>query len=129
MLSMTIQDSGERQQFKTGAVRDIQEGKGDLVSLPPLAILRLSVHYEKGAKKYERFNYLKGIPVSVFLNSALRHIFKYMAGRDEEDHLAAAAFNILGAMQMEETLPEMCDLEIRQGKNTFKYCNAASCLR
>ena len=33
-----IQDSGTRREFKTGAVRDIQEGKGDMVSLPKNAI-------------------------------------------------------------------------------------------
>jgi hypothetical protein len=116
-----IHDSGERQEFDTGAVRDIEDGKGDLVSLPPEALLRISVHYEHGAKKYDRFNYMKGIPVTRFINSALRHILKYLMGCDQEDHLSAAAFNILGAIQMEETLPDMCDMPTREGKNTFKY--------
>lgn len=116
-----IKDSGERTQFNTGAVRDMHEGKGDMLSLPMMALLRLSRHYEEGAKKYGRFNYLKGIPLSSFLDSALRHLAKYIAGWDDEDHLAAAAFNILGALQMEEELPEMCDLEWRQGKKEFHY--------
>lgn len=116
-----IKDSGERTQFNTGAVRDMHTGKGDMLSLPMMALLRLSKLYEEGAKKYGRFNYLKGIPLSSFLDSALRHLAKYIAGWDDEDHLAAAAFNILGALQMEEEFPEMCDLEWRQGKNTFHY--------
>lgn len=116
-----IKDSGERTQFNTGAVRDMHEGKGDMLSLPMMALLRLSKLYEEGAKKYGRFNYLKGIPLSSFLDSALRHLAKYVAGWDDEDHLAAAAFNILGALQMEEEFPEMCDLEWRQGKKTFHY--------
>lgn len=116
-----IKDSGERTEFSTGAVRDMHEGKGDMLSLPMAALLRLSLLYEEGAKKYGRFNYLKGIPLSSFLDSAERHLAKYIAGWDDEDHLAAAAFNILGALQMEETLPAMCDLKSREGKNQFHY--------
>lgn len=116
-----IKDSGERTSFNTGAVRDMHEGKGDMLSLPMMALLRLSRHYEEGAKKYGRFNYLKGIPLSSFLDSTLRHLAKYIAGWDDEDHLAAAAFNILGALQMEEECPEMCDLEWRKGKKEFHY--------
>lgn len=41
---MEIKDSGERTEFGTGAVRDMHEGKGDMVSLPNAAILRLSKH-------------------------------------------------------------------------------------
>ena len=116
-----IKDSGERTVFPTGGVRDMHEGKGDMVSLPNSAILRLSKHYENGAKKYGRWNYTKGIPVSSFLDSALRHIFKYLDGRDDEDHLSAAAFNILGAMEMEAKHKELVDLPNREGKKTFDY--------
>jgi hypothetical protein len=116
-----IQDSGTRREFETGAVRDMSEGKGLPVCFPPDALLRLSKHYENGAKKYGKFNYMKGLPVSSFIDSALRHLLKYMTGCDNEDHLSAAAFNILGAMQMEEVKPEMQDLESRRDKSVFKY--------
>lgn len=118
---MAIKDSGERREFSTGAKRDMAEGKGDMVSLPNAAILRLSKHYEAGALKYGRWNYTKGILVSSFLDSALRHIFKYLDGWDDEDHLSAAAFNILGAMEMEENHIELQDIPSRQQKNTFPY--------
>jgi hypothetical protein len=116
-----IKDSGQRRQFNTGAVRDMQEGKGDMVSLPNEAILRLSRHYENGAKKYGRWNYTKGIPVSSFMDSALRHIFKYLDGQDDEDHLSAAAFNILGAMEMEAKHKELIDIPNRKDKKVFNY--------
>ena len=116
-----IKDSGERTEFNTGAVRDMHKGKGDMLSLPMAALLRLSLLYEEGAEKYGRFNYLKGIPLSSFLDSAERHLAKYIAGWDDEDHLAAAAFNILGALQMEEEHPEMCDLKSRENKKQFHY--------
>ena len=116
-----ILDSGERTVFSTGGVRDMHEGKGDMASIPWESILRLSKHYENGAKKYQRWNFRKGIPVSSFIDSACRHLAKYQCGMDDEDHLAAAAFNVLGAMLMENTMPEMQDLPLRNGKKTFDY--------
>lgn len=120
-MERTIKDSGDRTTFSTGAVRDMHEGKGDMASLPWEAVLRLSKHYEAGAIKYKRWNYRLGIPVSSFIDSACRHLAKYQCGCDDEDHLAAAAFNILGAMLMENTMPEMIDLPMREGKKTYGY--------
>ena len=116
-----IKDSGERTEFESGAVRDMHNGKGDMASLPWEAVLRLSKHYEAGTIKYKRWNYRLGIPVSSFIDSACRHLAKYQCGCDDEDHLAAAAFNILGAMLMENTMPEMVDLPMREGKKTYGY--------
>ena len=117
----TIKDSGERTEFETGAVRDMVKGKGLMVVMPFEALLRLSRHYEAGAEKYGRWNYDKGIPVSSLADSALRHLTKYLAGCDDEDHLSACAFNVLGAMQMENTKPELMDIPKREGKKTFNY--------
>lgn len=118
---MELKDSGERREFDTGAVRDMAEGKGDMASIPWESILRLSKQYEAGAKKYERWNFRKGIPVSSFLDSAMRHLAKYQSGADDEDHLSAACFNILGAMLMENTNPDMQDLPLRKDKKTYGY--------
>ena len=118
---MELKDSGTRREFESGAVRDMAEGKGDMVALPNAAILRLSKHYETGAIKYGRWNYTKGIPVSSFLDSALRHLFKYLDGWDDEDHLSAAAFNVLGAMEMEAHHKELIDLPNREGRKCFDY--------
>ena len=116
-----IKSSGEMTVFSSGAVRDKHDGKGDMASLPWEAVLRLSKHYEAGTIKYKRWNYRLGIPVSSFIDSACRHLAKYQCGCDDEDHLAAAAFNILGAMLMENTMPEMVDLPMREGKKTYGY--------
>ena len=117
-----LEDTGVRIDFGEGkAIREPTIGKGDMYSLPPAALLRLSKHYELGALKYSRKNYMKGILVSHFMDSALRHIWKYLDGNDTEDHLSAAAFNILGAMQMELRNPDMQDIEERKGKNIFQY--------
>ena len=116
-----IKDSGERTKFPSGSVRDMHEGKGDMASIPWESVLRLSQHYEAGAKKYKRWNFRQGIPISSFIDSACRHLAKYQCGMDDEDHLAAAAFNVLGAMLMENTMTYMQDLPLRQGKKTFNY--------
>ena len=108
-----IKDSGDRTQFETGAVRDMHEGKGRCDLLPPLALLRVARHFEAGATKYGDRNWEKGIPMHSFLDSGIRHLLKYMNGQDDEDHLAAAAWNILCALETEEKRPEMQDIPAR----------------
>lgn len=121
MMYRGLQDSGNRREFDTGAVRDMQEGKGRCDLLPALALLRLARHYEAGANKYSARNWEKGIPISVMLDSGLRHLFKYLDGQNDEDHLAAAAWNILGAMWMEEKKPELQDIPSRLKEGDTLY--------
>lgn len=79
----------------------------------PRATLRLARHYEAGAKKYGAHNWTKGLPVSVFIDSGIRHLLKYLAEQKDEDHLVATAWNVLGAMWMEENKPELQDIPTR----------------
>ena len=110
----TIKDSGTRREFESGAVRDVQEGKGRLDLLPACAILRVARHFEAGAKKYSDRNWEKGIPVHSFIDSALRHLMKYLDGQNDEDHLCAAAWNLLCAMWTEEKRPDLQDIPARR---------------
>lgn len=110
----SIKDSGTRREFESGAVRDVQEGKGRLDLLPACAILRVARHFEAGAKKYSDRNWEKGIPVHSFIDSALRHLMKYLDGQNDEDHLCAAAWNLLCAMWTEEKHPELQDIPARR---------------
>lgn len=114
-----IKDSGDRTQFDSGAVRDMHEGKGRCDLLPMCALLRLARHYENGCKKYGDRNWEKGIPAHSFADSALRHMLKYMDGMDDEDHLIAAVWNLLGLAWTEEKHPEMMDIPARAGKADF----------
>lgn len=98
----SVKDSGARQAFETGSVRDTREGKGRYDLLPPYSIFRIARHYENGSKKYGDRNWEKGQPVTRFWDSAVRHLFKYMEGSRDEDHLAAAAWNIIGIIHIEE---------------------------
>ena len=96
-----VKDSGQRQEFTTGAQRDTQEGKGRFDLLPVHAITRLAQHFENGAKKYNDNNWRKGIPLNRYLDSACRHLFKFMDGERDEDHAIAAAWNILCLIETE----------------------------
>lgn len=101
-----VKDSGVRQEFSTGARRDTAVGKGRYDLLPTRAIRRLAKHYENGAVKYGDNNWLKGIPLKRMMDSAMRHIFKALEGQSDEDHLTAAAWNILGIIELQERIEE-----------------------
>jgi hypothetical protein len=100
----SVKDSGNRRQFATGAVRDVQTGKGRQDLIPAIPLDRIAKHYENGAAKYGDDNWMKGIPLKSFLDSALRHLHKWEMGMYDEDHLAAAIFNIMGLIHTEEMI-------------------------
>jgi len=94
-----IKDSGTRAKFDTGAQRDLSSGKGRFDLLPVKAIRALAIHYEKGCLKYGPRNWEKGIPISRFIDSAMRHLFQFLDGMDDENHLVSAFWNIASAYE------------------------------
>lgn len=97
-----MKDSGERQSFDTGAVRDTSTGKPrpDLIS--PFFMERLGMWLGKGAEKYDPWNWAKGIDQARCFESLTRHIMSYQQGKTDEDHLAAMACNIMFLLHNEE---------------------------
>jgi hypothetical protein len=96
-----IKDSGKREQFDGGMVRDVTEGKVDysLVLDGPM-FDRWAAHLTKGAQKYAKRNWLKAAgdaELDRFKESALRHFLQWYRGEVDEDHAAAVLFNINGA--------------------------------
>ncbi len=111
----SVQDSGKRQEFKTGSVRDTQEGKGRYDLVDDYALERIALHYEHGCVKYGDSNWRRGQPLSRYLSSAKRHLSRWSRGKRgeielKEDHLAAAAWNIFSIIWTEE--------QVRLGKLT-----------
>lgn len=108
------------EQFQTGAVRDTG-GKGRMDLLPMCALIRISKHMEDailpdpetGKPHYPERNWEQGLPIHSMIDSAFRHLAKYVDGWNDEDHLCAAATNLLMAMWMEEKKPEMQDIPTR----------------
>lgn len=107
------------EKFESGAIREDKTGKGRCDLLPMCALIRLSKHYENGSADHGERNWEKGLPMHSFLDSAIRHLFKYMDGQTDEDHLCAAAWNILGAMWTEEKRPDMQDIPTRMPEKDY----------
>lgn len=55
-------------------------------------------------------------PTSSLLDSAMRHAAKYLDGQEDEDHLLAAAWNLLWAIEMRCKKPECVDTPWREEK-------------
>ena len=97
----TIKDSGIRQDFASGMVRDVTDGKIDytLVLDGPM-FKRWADHLTKGAVKYAARNWMKANGMAEYLRfkaSALRHFLQWYWDESDEDHAAAVMFNINGA--------------------------------
>lgn len=99
-------DSGNRETFDTGSHRDTRTGKGRYDLLSPFVMERDAKHMENGAIKYGDRNWEKGQPFSRYLDSAIRHIQKYLTGHRDEDHLSAARWN-LGALMHTEHMVQL----------------------
>lgn len=97
-----IQDGGERQIYADGAMREPATGKGRYDLLPVFATRRLACWYELGAKKYADRNWEKGMPFSRCIDAAKRHLDKYIMSMHDEDHLAAAVWNLMAIMEYQE---------------------------
>ena len=120
--ALDIADSGNRRDFETGARRDTSEGKGRYDLLPWEAVKQLAIHCEMGAEKYGERNCEKGIPISSLMDSAVRHLVKYQTGEADENHLAAALWNIAFAIYHEKKNPEMNDIPGREpGAGLYDY--------
>lgn len=72
-------------------------------------LLEVAIHFEDGAKKYGDNNWRKGIPVKVFLDSALRHYIKFLRGDKDEPHDRAVCWNLMCAMWTAKHKPELDD--------------------
>lgn len=103
----TVKDSGVRQSYDSGMVRDTQDGKArfdlllpDGVPYDEQFITRAAMLMTRGAGKYGLRNWEKAssdVEVARFKGSALRHFMQWYAGESDEDHSAAVVFNLIAA--------------------------------
>mgnify|MGYP001554767016 FL=1 len=98
---------GANVEYETGAIRssDAEQYRYDLIS--PVGLKAVARACAEGADKYSDYNWERGMPVSDLLNHAIRHIYEYLSGDRQEDHLGHAAWNVLGAIHSVELWPEL----------------------
>lgn len=93
-------------EFSTGATRDETGNKGRPSLISAAMIYRIGRHLASGEKHYGKENWVKGMPYCRTADSIIRHIYLWLAGDNEEDHLAAIGCNIMFLMHFEDAVPE-----------------------
>lgn len=83
----------------------------DSIGMFTYGIIQVSKHYEAGAKKYGANNWKNGMPCKVYLDSAMRHLSKAIAGMEDEPHIRAASWNLLCYLWTRKNKPELIDAD------------------
>ncbi len=100
MTGFAVKDSGEREEYASGVVRDAEEGKVDYTYVIPGPMLDRWANHLKGAVKHDRDNWLLGNSDEEYhraRRSAVRHMVQWVRGETDEDHAAAVFFNLNAA--------------------------------
>lgn len=104
---MTLKDSGDRQVYESGMIREPESGKPRFDLCMPLNIpfdkqmlTRFAMQMSHGADKYDPRNWESAnsqAEYDRYMSSAFRHFMQWFNGEDDEDHAAAVYFNIMAA--------------------------------
>lgn len=89
--------------FESDAMREFKDEKPAYGDMPVSALKRIAMRFTLGNARYGRFNWQRGLPNQSCYDSALRHLLQWKDGDTSEDHLAAAAWNLMVLMHNEET--------------------------
>lgn len=104
-------DSGKREEFSTGMVRDTQNDKPRYDLIDRAFLKRWAELMARGAKKYGEENWRKAATeeeLTRFKSSAVRHLYQWLDGDISEDHAVAVAFNLAGAEMIKEKVKTAC---------------------
>lgn len=89
-------------QHATGAVRENKTGKGKPSLIPWAGLAPIAKVYEDGAAAHGARNWEKGMPVSTYVDSAIRHLMQANEGLVDEPHIAQAGWNIICALATQQ---------------------------
>jgi|SRR5579872_4887725 len=106
-MSFDTKDSGKREEFTTGMVRDTQDDKPRYDLIDAVFLKRWAELMARGARKYGENNWRKAATeeeLRRFKASAIRHMYQWLSGDLDEDHAVAVAFNLAGAEMVKEKL-------------------------
>ena len=67
----------------------------------------------EGAKKHGDFNWENGIDTPEMLQRIIRHVYLYLSGDREEDHLGHIIWRAMGAAHAEELWPHLNEGKLR----------------
>lgn len=121
------EESGGKEEFITGAVRDTHDDKPRIDLISPYAQIREGKWLAEGAKKYDARNWEKGIPISRCIASLERHVQAYKMGKTDEDHMAAIRTNAGFIIHYEEMIKkgilpdELDDMPKYEQKKRLSY--------
>jgi Domain of unknown function (DUF5664) len=102
-----VKDSGKRIDYPSGMRRDVADDKPRYDLIDRTFLKRIAIHLMLGAKKYGENNWQLANSFDEynrFRASAFRHFMQWMNGEDDEDHMAAVAFNLAAAEYVKEKL-------------------------
>ena len=72
----------------------------------PHAMLELAVHFQDGARKYGERNWERGLPENCYIDSAVRHLLKYLDNMNDEPHDRAVLWNLICLWYTHENITE-----------------------
>ena len=126
-MEWTTKDSGKREKYASGMIRDTQEGKprfdlchAEGVPYNEQMLTRFAALMARGVTKYGERNWelAEGKEeLNRFRGSALRHMQQWYDGEEDEDHQAAVLFNLMAAETLKYKLKKK---EINGSSNTSK---------
>ena len=98
--------------MSTGIKNDQGKPRLDLIS--PIALEELAKVLDFGSKKYDTWNWSKGLAYTRVLAAILRHTYKYVSGEtiDPEtgiSHMAAVMCNAMFLLHFEKFRPQFDD--------------------
>lgn len=102
---LTYQNSGDIDCLYDAAEQFIEDAFPDACT----AMLELAIHFEEGGKKYGNNNWQKGISTHCYIDSTLRHYFKWLRGDTDEPHHRAVLWNLVCCIWTIENMPELND--------------------
>jgi len=116
MSEWITKDSGVREPYESGMVRDTQNGKPMFMLMIPVDVpydeqmfTRVAGLMARGAEKYGFRNWEKAnseVELERFKESAFRHFMQWITGETDEDHAAAVFFNVIAAESLKWKLNE-----------------------
>lgn len=126
-MDFITKDSGKRVDFDSGMRRDTDEGKPRYDLIEPVMLKRQAMLLARGAKKYGENNWKRANSIEEldrFKASAFRHFMQWLEGETDEDHAAAAQFNISAAEYVKRKIESTKETDTEEFTKLDKFADS-----